>query len=81
MLHSRILPYRYHVSEAEEKDVIDENANDNAVAIDRVLHRLEGLSLIPFTFISCMVISRLKHLACLFSLNMFKQDAERCGTN
>ena len=49
-----------------------ENANNVAVMIDRLLHTSEGLSSIPSTLISCL-LPRLKHLARLFSLNVFEQ--------
>ena len=45
-----------------------EDANDDAVAIERLLRTSEGLS-------PCLlaVYTRLKHLARLFSLNLFEQ--------
>ena len=50
-----------------------ENANNDAVTIDWLLHTSEGLSSISSMLISCLCILRLKYFARLFSLNAFEQ--------
>ena len=51
-----MLLYWYYISEVEGNEMrwMAENANDDAVTIDRLLRTSEGLSSIPSMLISCL---------------------------
>ena len=67
---------RYHIDitfqKLRKRDMTAENANDDAATIDWLSRTSEGLSSILSMLIKLFIL-RLKHLARLFSLNVFEQ--------